>query len=147
MFSRLKDFHNHQFPRLKHVSPLLNMQVSTFGWFNLALGSALFAQYARTTNFFLLQYPLGYEFWGLYFLIGGIGLLIAQFYNWWTTMRMLLLALIFSKIIWFAALSYRQIIEPTNNVFLIMFFGLALLLQIGMYIYFPTYKKASSWKR
>lgn len=146
MFS-LKRFHNNQFPRLKHVNALLNMQVSCFAWFNLVLGTALLSQTARTTDFFLLSAPFGYGFWGTYFLLGGVGLFVGQFFNRWTLMRQVLLALIFSKIIWFTALTYRQIDAPSNNIFLLLFFGLALVMQVGMYLYFPVYKKVKSWKR
>jgi hypothetical protein len=150
-FSKLNEwrhaFHNHQFPRLKQVNPLLNLGVGTFGWFNLILGATLFQRATTAANFFLLTQPFGYPFWGTYFIVGGISLLIGQFMNWWSLTRITLLAMLFSKIVWFAALTYRQIIHPNSNIFLLLFFGLAIVLQAGMYIYFPVYKRVQTWKR
>ena len=132
---------------MKHVNGLLNLGVSAFGWFNLALGSALFTLKATTNDFFLITSTFTYQFWGVTFAMLGLTLLIGQFFNRWALMRTTLVALLSLKFIWLSALVGRQVDNPDANIFLLLFFALVTVLQMGIYIYFPVYKKIETWKR
>lgn len=133
-------------PYLKEVNGLLNLGVIAFGFFNLVLGACLFAQSAVAKDFFIINDVFTYQVWGTVFFIAGVALLLGRWLNYWTMMRQTLAFLIFTKFVWLTALVVRQIVELNPNPFLLLFFALALVLQMGMYIYFPIYDKVETWK-
>lgn len=143
----LKNFRHYGHPNLKEVNGLLNLGVLAFGWFNLVLGAALFTGLASTNHFFIITETFSYQLWGAAFFLGGLGLLIGQALNYWTMMRQVTLFLLFTKFIWLSALFIRQFEDPAGNTFLLLFFTLATVLQMGGYIYFPIFNKVSTWKQ
>lgn len=142
----LKKYRHMHIPKLKEINGFLNLSVISFGWFFLALGASLYIQSASTTDFFVINDLFTYQFWGISFLVGGLSLLIGHLMNWWAQMRYTILFLLFTQFVWISALTVRQVQEPNSNIFLLLFFALALILQIGSYIYFPIFKKAETWK-
>lgn len=143
----LNKYRHIHLPLLKKVNGLLNLGVIAFGWFNLVLGAALYSQSASTVDFFIINEVFTYQFWGIMFFVGGLSLLVGHLMNWWAVMRQTILFLLFTKFMWLAALLARQVDTPGSNIFLLLFFGLATVLQIGGYIYFPVYKRVETWKQ
>lgn len=142
----LRNIRHYGQPNLKEVNGLLNLAVLAFGYFNLFLGAALFTQSASTSDFFIITDFFSYQFWGIAFFLGGVSLIVGHILNYWTMMRQTLVYLLFSKFIWLAALMYRQYQQFDSNLFLLLFFALVTVLQVGVYIYFPIYNKVSTWK-
>ena len=147
MSGKIKDrFHVSQYPRLKQVNALLDFGVITFGVFNLLLGGTLFFRQAVTNDFFLLSGLLSYQLWGTVFFLGGAALLMGRYLNHWGLMRQTLVFMLFTKLVWVSALTWRQINDGGSNVFLLLIFSLTAVLQFGMYLYFPVYKRIQTWK-
>lgn len=142
----IHSFRHYGHPDLKEVNGLLNLTVIAFGFFNLILGACLFVQSAVTKDFFIINDLFTYQVWGVVFFSGGLSLLIGRWLNYWTMMRQTLLFLLFTKFIWLSALLARQFTENNPNPFLLLFFALATVVQMGMYIYFPIYNKVNTWK-
>lgn len=143
MFKRLIHYGH---PYLKEVNGLLNLVTLAFGLLNLVLGACLFVNSASTNDFFIITDLFSYQFWGVSFFLGGVSLLMSYALNNWAWMRYTILFLLFNKFVWLAALSARQLTEPGSNVFLLLFFALATIVQIGTYLYFPILDKVSTWK-
>jgi len=140
----MKQFISLEYPRLKDVNKAVSDSVCIFGFFNLALGIGLYSDIAQTLDFFIINDVFTHRFWGILFFTAGAALLTSLYFNYWRIMRTALVFCLFLKFIWIVALSFRQLEDPSTNIFLIMMFTTLGVQQVSTYLRFPEVKQ---WKK
>ena len=134
-----------QIPRLNTLYPLLGKLISGFAGFNLLLGAALYCYQARTTDFFIVNEILTYQFWGAVFFVTGIAQLAGLVLNSYSGMRLSLITGFIVKLFWLTALAVRQFVELDSNMFLLILFSFIAYIQFWTYIHFPDEKRDRRW--
>ena len=127
---------------IKHaiLYPLISYIMRGFVAFNIILGIGLFSNIARTTQFFIVNEVLTYQFWGVLFFINGIIQLYTLIRHNDKLIRMSLMNGMILQTFWMVALAVRQFEQLDSNVFLLILFGFILYVKFGVYLYLP--KKA-----
>jgi len=124
---------------LKHaiLYPLISYIMKGFVAFNLILGAGLFSNVARTTEFFIINDVFTYQFWGVLFFLNGLIQLYTLVHHNDRLIRVSLMGGMILQTFWLLALAARQFEEFNSNIFLLIFFGIILYINFGVYLYLP----------
>ena len=124
---------------IKHaiLYPLISYIMRGFVVFNLILGAGLFSNVARTTEFFIINDVLTYQFWGILFFLNGLVQLYTLVRHNDRLIRISLMSGMILQTFWMIALAVRQIESFDSNIFLLIFFRIILYVKFGVYLYLP----------
>lgn len=133
--------------KLKIFAPLTSLYYRGLIAFNLVLGVALISGLVTTREFFIVNDTFTYQFWGVLFLLVGVGQLVSYLFNSFPFMRVWLITGFTIQMFWVLALAARQIEQLDSNLFLFLFFALIAYFKYCLYIYFPSNREADQWTR
>lgn len=128
-------------PRLRALAPMSFWVTSVYATLNMAIGGTFLVAFHQVdrTDLIIVNTVTTFQFWGVVFVLLGLGKYWALYHNRWASTKRLMLAGVAVKTTWAIALFLRSLMIPGTMLVAALWVALAVIQIITVIYFVPSF--------